>query len=297
MVRRFGNGVLPWLDALPGRLVELSQRWNLELDGVIPKGSMSVVLRCRTAHGQRAVLKISPDRERVALEIAGLDHWATSHVPTVLHRDPALGALVMEEIEPGTALQESGAYPDLGDLGALLAALHTPAPADLACPSVLERVSYLFDTWARERQSDAAQVALVSPELFERGRRLAVRLASEPTRVALLHSDFTPANILDGGPGRGLVAIDPAPTLGDAAFDAVDLLCWQADDLDTLVGRAETLGAAIGVQATRLLDWCTAFGGMTAQDLVGPGQRQEPPGPVRDARVHVALDLADQAPR
>jgi streptomycin 6-kinase len=31
---------------------------------------------------------------------------------------------------------------------------------------------------------------------------------------------LTPSSILDGGAERGLVAIDPAPCLGDPAFDA-----------------------------------------------------------------------------
>jgi streptomycin 6-kinase len=42
----------------------------------------------------------------------------------------------------------------------------------------------------------------------------------------VLHGDLTPSNILDGGAERGLVAMDPAPCLGDAAFDAVDLILW-----------------------------------------------------------------------
>src|SRR5438477_5354968 len=72
LVRRFGDGVRTWLEELPGHLLVLRERWSLEFDSVIPQGSMSVVIRCRTRPGQRAVLKISPDRERVAKETAGL---------------------------------------------------------------------------------------------------------------------------------------------------------------------------------------------------------------------------------
>jgi streptomycin 6-kinase len=55
------------------------------------------------------------------------------------------------------------------------------------------------------------------------GCELALRLAAEPSARVLLHGDLTPANILDGGVARGLVAIDPAPCVGDPAFDGVDL--------------------------------------------------------------------------
>lgn len=49
-----------------------------------------MVIKCRKAAGKRAVLKISPDRERVAREIACLVHWSTPHVPTLLEADPSM---------------------------------------------------------------------------------------------------------------------------------------------------------------------------------------------------------------
>jgi streptomycin 6-kinase len=296
LVRRFGDEVQSWMDELPGRLLDLKARWGLDLDSVIPKGSMSVVMRCRTRTGRRAILKISPDRDRVAAEIAGLAHWATPHVPTVLQADPAMGALLMEEIEPGTPLQESGTYPALSDIAKILTALHTQGTPDRSFQSVADRVTYLFAAWARERQRDPIQVALVTDELFERGRWLAIRLAEETSRTVLLHGDFTPVNLLDGGQRRGLVAIDPCPTRGDPAFDAIDLLFWQAGDIETITHRAEVLAPAIGITPTRLLDWCIAFAGMAAADLGGTGQRAEPPGDDRSARVRTALRLAAQAP-
>ena len=76
----------------------------------------------------------------------------------------------------------------------------------------------------------------------------------------------------------------------------ISLLFWQAGDLDTISRRAELLAPAMGVDATRLLDWCTAFAGMAAGDLGGTGQRAEPPGDNRSERVRAALSLAAQAP-
>jgi streptomycin 6-kinase len=76
---------------------------------------------------------------------------------------------------------------------------------------------YLFDAWASPRQLHPELVELVPPELFERGRRLATRLADQASPTVLLHGDLNPGNILHGGRQRGLVAIDPAPCLGDAA--------------------------------------------------------------------------------
>jgi streptomycin 6-kinase len=82
----------------------------------------------------------------------------------------------------------------------------------------------LFDACGPWRDSNPTLVVLVPPELFDRGRRLALRLTEDRSRTVLLHGDFTPVNILDGGERRGLVAIRPASCLGDPAFDPVDLL-------------------------------------------------------------------------
>jgi streptomycin 6-kinase len=74
-------------------------------------------------------------------------------------------------------------------------------------------------------------------------------------------------NVLDGGEERGLVAIDPAPCLGDPAFDAIDLVLWRARDVDTIRARAKRLAPAIGAEAGRLLAWCAAFAAMTALEI------------------------------
>jgi streptomycin 6-kinase len=105
--------------------------------------------------------------------------------------------------------------------------------------------------------------------------------------TVLLHGDLTPSNTLDGGAARGLVAIDPAPCLGDAAFDAVDLILWQADDLETVQARAEGLAAATGMAARRMLAWCSAFAAMTALEMASQG--------ARGARIEALLQLARRA--
>jgi hypothetical protein len=65
-----------------------------------------------------------------------------------------------------------------------------------------------------------------------------------------------------------ITSLSSAPCLGDdLAFDAVDLLLWQADDVEVIAARAEQLDTAIDVDARRLLDWCTAFAAMVALEL------------------------------
>src|SRR5437868_2488020 len=69
---RFGHEIDSWRDELPGVLVVLGERWGLTFGSLIPHGSMSVVVRCDTADGRPAVLKVAPDRQRLSHEAAAL---------------------------------------------------------------------------------------------------------------------------------------------------------------------------------------------------------------------------------
>ena len=287
LTARFGQDVAAWFDALPSVLRALAERWQLELGPPIPRGSVSVVYWCRLADGRSAVLKVSPDRARVAFEAAALTGWHTVHSPAVLARDAPRGALLLEAIEPGTPLVVSARYPALERVADLLGALHRGVP-DGAYPPVEQRVAALFASSATLYDRHDELAARIPPELYARGRRLAGRLAQEAGWRVLLHGDLTPSNLLDGG-ARGLVAIDPAPCRGDAAFDAVDLLLWQAEDGATIAARSAQLAAATGLAAERLRGWCVAFAAMVALEVGSQGT-----GP--PARIAALLELAAEAP-
>jgi streptomycin 6-kinase len=261
---RFGDGVARWFAQLPDLLDRLAVQWRVQFDAPIPRGSVSVVLRCQTEEGRPAVLKASPDRIRIATEARALSRWSTSHAPRVLAADADLGALLIEAIHPGTPLADLASFPRPADVAALLTSLHTTGRVDRSYPTVAARARYLFDTSVRLYERHPQLIEVVSSELYERGRRLASRLAEDVVPPVLVHGDLTPSNILDGGPDRGLVAIDPAPCVGDAAFDAVDLMLWRAERVETVEARVACLSAAGGLDTDRVLEWCIAFAGMAA---------------------------------
>jgi streptomycin 6-kinase len=291
LTARFGADVAAWLDELPDVLDGLAERWQLERGSFVPRGSMSAVIRCRMLDGSAAVLKVSPDRARLANEAAALDRWTTVHTPSVLAVDQSVGALLIEAIEPGTPLIDSLTYPDLETTADLLTSLHANGVPDPSYPPLAHRVAYLFDSGTIPYKRQPELLELIPPELYERGRRLATRLAESVAPTALLHGDLTPSNVLDGGAQRGLVAIDPAPCLGDdVGYDAIDLLLWQADDVGVIAARAEQLAPAIDVHAGRLVDWCAAFTAMVALEL---GEAHDAP----QERIQALVALAHRAPR
>jgi streptomycin 6-kinase len=290
LTARFGSEVEAWFDELPGLLTALAKRWRFDLGSPIPRGSVSAVFRCRMTGGRQAVLKASPDRARLTFEADALDAWDTVHTPAVIAFDDQVAALLLEAIEPGAPLILSAAYPAVGRLAELLNSLHGSGDPERSYPTVVQRVGYLFDSSAMLYKRHPELVALVPPALYERGRERATRLAHHDLPIVLLHGDLTPSNILDGGAERGLVAIDPAPCLGDATFDAVDLMLWDADDRGTIEARAEQLAAAADLDTQRLLDWCSAFAGMCALELASKEN-------VPSARIEVLLELASEGHR
>ena len=290
LTARFGAEIEAWFEELPAVLSALGERWQLEFGSLIPRGSMSVVIRCRMADARAAVLKISPDRIRLANEAAALERWTTVHTPSVLAIDGSVGALLLEAIEPGTPLLDSPTYPRLESVAELLTSLHATGVPDPSYPTLAHRVAHLFDSGTKPYKRRPELAEIVPPQLYEHGRRLAAELLKDVSPTALLHGDLTPVNVLDGGDQRGLVAIDPAPCLGDdLAFEAIDLLLWQAEDIDMIAARARKLAPAIDVDERRLLDWCTAFAAMTALELA------EAPESPRE-RIQAAVTLANQAP-
>src|SRR6185295_10818241 len=133
---RFGSAVNGWFDELPSALDGLSRKWLLALGQPFSRGSVAAVYRCQRLNGQPAVLKISPDRARMADEAAVLQVWHSPHSPVVLAHDAELGALLLEAIEPGTPLVDTATYPGLETIAALLRSLHVSAVRKRSFPGL-----------------------------------------------------------------------------------------------------------------------------------------------------------------
>jgi streptomycin 6-kinase len=237
---------------------ELAARWGLEIGERIDRGNNSVVVRCRRADGTPAILKLAPDAAQARAEVAVLRAWrATGRVPAVLEADPASCALLLEAIPGDATLAQRPGAATLEDVAALIAELHRGAPPQTVGGAVTlrERVEYVF-AWAAGRSDEPGLAA---------GRERALRLCEDPAGPdVLLHGDLHPGNVLDGGPQRGLVAVDPRPCVGEGAFDVVDWVFWGAHEVPAWRDRAARLAATLGYDERRVWEWCVAFAPMLA---------------------------------
>lgn len=243
MARRFGDRVRPWTADLPDRLSRIADDWGLRLGEVFPDGNSAVALRAER-DGVAVVLKVSPDVLFAAEQAEILRGLAPSgRVPAVLAEDPSEGAVLLEFVD-GTV-----GWPSPQRFGALLSALH----AAVAEPRALSRA----DLWEVPDLFKARLGPLgpVTPDdlrvAWERSKRM---LAGQGDPV-LLHGDLHVHNLLDAGPDRGLVVIDPQGTLGEPEFDAVDYVL-AGPDIPT---RRDALLAVTTLDPIRLDGWCRAM--------------------------------------
>ena len=279
LLARFGARVQLWWERLPGAIAELATRWELVVGDAVGRGNTSLVVRCRRADGRPAVLKLTPEGELVAAEASTLRRWASSgRVPLLWGDDAALGALLLEAIPSETSIAERHAAVALDDVATLIGELHrsgAPVLADGVVP-LAARVEFIFQHWiARHGRRGEGVTRAVPVERLRRGHKLARELAADAAEPVLLHGDLHPGNVLDGGPVRGLVAIDPRPCVGDPAVDAVDWVFWAVDDLSAWEPHSRDLAVALGLDHQRLWAWCAAFAAMLAASKAARGASAE----------------------
>ncbi len=260
--RRFGPEVAEWCAGLPSLADDLASRWGLRLGQAWPTGGTSVVLPCESDDGELLVLKLTPDLKIAADEATALDAWmACRHVVTLHDADLDRGALLLERVLPGTRLADEPDRWPLEEVWPVLSGLwqEPSGPgARSVLPQLRERAEFVFGITQRRLDLHPAVSRRVPPELMERSRSLASALAVEGP-VRLLHGDLHAGNVLRGGDGCGLVAIDPRPCLGDPAFDAVDWVLADGGSEQAVQQRIAWLAGRLeGLDPGRAWAWCQA---------------------------------------
>jgi streptomycin 6-kinase len=263
LVGRFGPDAEHWLAGVPALAARLASRWGLVLGELFESGASSVVLRCRWPDGTPAVLKLSPDRALLVRQEEMLRVFAPSgRVPAVLAADAETGATVLAEVLPGTVAEELPPTSLPRRWGALLAALHAVAPPERWPWDLRGRCAEAFARLGRRLAEPAVGARLGQAAWHRAGRRCQALLDTQTTRV-LLHGDLHLGNVLDGGPARDLVAIDPKACVGDPCFDAVDYVVAGAGQ-EGVEARCRRVAAACALDEDRLSAWSRVIAPMFA---------------------------------
>ena len=280
LIDRFGAELAePWCDALPELVARLTARWRLEVREARP-GNTGRTLLCTGPRGNLRVLKLSPDPEVARLEVTGLSAWAgCSRVVQVLDADLDANAILLEGLVPGTQLDGDVPWAQIGEM---LDQLHSVEPTG-EFRGLAEGIEFIF-TLSERRRRESPAAAHLSPEVLEKGRERALALATSGP-VTLIHGDLHPANVLDAGPGRGAVAIDPRPGLGDPSLDAIDWMFVPMAKGGTIDDGLAALAPHVAdFDAERVRAWCVAMAPLVALSPLRRGERS----PFTDAVLELA---------
>lgn len=284
LIARFGAGVDAWCAVLPDIVKQYCLHWHLELDKAF-SGNSSRVFIGRQYGNRGVVLKLTPDRAIANEEAIALRAWAaTPHAVNLLDADLEAGALLLENIEPGTKVSDGQEVPPVNEFAELLTGLREAAKYDHGqLPTLAQGMGSMFARIGG-LLSNPQVSPIVAPHVLDDGYQRARELATNGP-MGLLHGDLHLSNILRAGRTRGLVAIDPRPGVGDLTFDAIDWTLDRVTSIDEVYERIDRLCQLVpGLDRDRLWGWCQA----TAVALAILQLRRRPP----DGTTQLLLKIA-----
>lgn len=235
--------------------------WDLVPDGtpIITANAQLLPVRSK---GKAAILKLASDDDecRGATLMAW---WAGDGAARVLAYDGS--ALLMERAVGPTALSDMSRdghdEEAIRILCAVATRLHSPRPQD--GPELLT-----LPRWFRDLEPFAASQG----GILNRSQSALQELLSDERETTVLHGDLHHHNVLDFGPGRGWLAIDPKGLVGDRGFDFATMFLNPdladparpvATDHARFLRRVEVAAEAGSLERRRLLKWVLAWSGLS----------------------------------
>lgn len=230
----FGPEGTDWLAGLPARTESLLTRWDLTVDGPLMHGVCALVVPVRRADGERAVLKVTWPHEEARHEALALSLWDGDGAVRLLDHDDDAWALVLERLDPGTALRNAPIDEALTVITRMIKRLDRPAPPG---------VRHMRDNAARWiHELPTENTGLVPAEVVAQAVAYCRELGPA-TGNHLVNEDLHFDNVLRGEREPWLV-IDPKPIAGDREFGLVPLLWNRFDEVMTAGGLAAIVDAA-----------------------------------------------------
>ncbi|WIM94725.1 aminoglycoside phosphotransferase family protein [Actinoplanes oblitus] len=247
-----------WLADFPEIANQVLRDWDLRLDRTYPL-SLNWVTRVHRADGSAAVLKMGvPESEHLTHEVAALEFFGGRGAVTVLARDAARGAVLLEEATPG--VQARSLVPDRDETATatlidVMHRLHRPAPPGIALPELAARRASFDEHLLRFPADDP-----LPRHLVELAGRLLTELCATASERVVLHGDLHHDNVLTAGREPWLV-IDPHGVVGDPGYEIGAMLYNPdpMDDDDTVLelvpARIEQLADGLRMPVERVVSW------------------------------------------
>lgn len=238
-----------FIAALPARVAEFVERWELTLDGPSMHGMAALVLPVVRRDGTPAAVKFQLLDEESEGEPVGLRVWGGDGAVRLLDHDEGTGTMLLERLDSGRMLSTmEDTHKAVLIIAELLARL-TSVPA----PAGMRRLGDI----AGEMLDDLPEALKAIPDPVERAivERCggAVREVIGEPGDRLLHWDLHFENVL-AAEREPWLAIDPKPLAGDPGFDL-----WPAlnnrFDVDDVLWRFDAMSEVLGLDRERARAW------------------------------------------
>ncbi|MFJ8821317.1 aminoglycoside phosphotransferase family protein [Streptomyces sp. NPDC102467] len=245
-----GEAGRAFIAALPARVEEFVERWDLRVDGPAMHGVAALVLPVvRRVDGVRAAVKFQVLDGETEGEPVALRVWGGDGAMRLLDHDAGTGTMLLERLDAGRMLSVvADSRAAVLVIAGLLARL-TAGPAPEGMRSLSDIAGRML-----------AEVPAALPRIADPVRRgvvascaAAVREVAGEAGDRLLHWDLHFENVL-ASEREPWLAIDPKPLAGDPGFDL-----WPALDnrfeADEVVWRFDAMTEVLGLDRERARAW------------------------------------------
>ncbi|WP_351229786.1 aminoglycoside phosphotransferase family protein [Streptomyces sp. NPDC002133] len=245
-----GDAGRAFLEALPGRAAEFTERWGLRVTGAAMHGVASLALPVVRRDGTHAVLKLQLRDGESDGEWLALRTWDGDGVVRLLECDADTATLLLERLDGGRHLSvvedDRAAVRILAELLARLTAV--PAPA-----TGLRRLGDIAAGMLDRVPGVVGALADVEERRLLRDCAAAVREVAAEPGGRLLHWDLHYGNIL-AAEREPWLAIDPKPLAGDPGFELLPAL-WNRFEPQATLWRFDLLTERLGLDRGRARAW------------------------------------------
>ncbi|MEU7584622.1 aminoglycoside phosphotransferase family protein [Streptomyces sp. NPDC041068] len=238
-----------FIAALPDRVNEIVERWDLTLDGGPMHGMAALVLPVVRRDGTPAAVKFQLLDEETEGEPVALRVWGGDGAVRLLDYDDGTGTMLLERLDSGRMLSTMADTRKAVLVVAELLARLTAGPAPDGMRTLGDIAAEMIDDLPGTLKAiaDPAERALV-----ERCGGAVREVMGEPGD-RMLHWDLHFENVL-ASDREPWLAIDPKPLAGDPGFDL-----WPAIDNrfepDEVLWRFDAMTEVLGLDRERARAW------------------------------------------
>jgi streptomycin 6-kinase len=262
MVSLYGDKGVEWLDRLPDLIAEYERRWSIAVGPPLGGLSYNYVAPAAGVDGRALIFKLGVPNPELLTEIEALRVYDGRGCVQLLAADREQGVLLLERLEPGTALR---ACTDDDERATAIAAgvmrrLWRPVAPEHPFPTVARWAAGL----GRLRKRFDGATGPMPSAMVERAEDLFRELIASMAEPVLLHGDLHHDNIL-AAEREPWLAIDPKGVVGEPAYEVGALLrnpfpeiLGMPQPARILARRVDQLASDLGFDRDRILGWALA---------------------------------------